>query len=325
MQFKDYYAIVGVSEDTSQDAIKAAYRTRARQLHPDVNKAPDAHKRFTDLGEAYEVLSDKAKRSAYDEVRRAGWKEGQELDGAHPFSDRPGRSAGAGPGAGPHGGFADAEEVGDQFSDFFQSLFGHAYRRQQAAPPQRGEDIHHGLTLTLEEAFRGGTRQLRLRLPARDGSGRSEERVLDLTIPAGITQGEHLRLRGQGMPGDAPGHDGDLYLEIALAPHPRYRIDGRDLVLELALAPWEAVLGAKVEAPTLGGTVEVAIHAGAQAGERLRLKGRGLPGTPPGDQYLVLRIVVPSAAGPREQELWRELRGSSRFDARAAQTQKGSP
>ena len=189
--------------------------------------------------------------------------------------------------------------------------------------PLRGEDIHHAITLTLEESYHGGKRQLHHRLPSRDGSGHTESRVLDITIPKGITQGEHLRLRGQGMPGEAPGHDGDLYLEVELASHPHYRLDGRDLTLELPLAPWEAVLGAKVDAPTLGGTVEVTIPAGAQDGQRLRLKGRGLPGKPLGDQYLVLRIAVPKSAGVREQELWRELSGLAHFDPRAGM--KGTP
>jgi curved DNA-binding protein len=321
MQFKDYYRILGVAEDASADAIKAAYRKLARQLHPDVNKAPDAQKRFTDLGEAYEALGDPGKRSAYDELRRGGWKEGQELDGTGAFAGRqghPGWSAHPQPGGGPEG-----EDIGDQFSDFFQSLFGHAHRRGRAAGPSRGEDIHHAITLTLEESYHGGKRQLHLRLPSRDGSGQSESRVLDITIPKGITQGEHLRLRGQGMPGEAPGHDGDLYLEVELAIHPHYRIDGRDLTLELPLAPWEAVLGAKVDAPTLGGTVEVAIPAGAQDGQRLRLKGRGLPGKPNGDQYLVLRIAVPTSAGAREQALWRELGELAHFDPRAGM--KGTP
>ncbi len=321
MKFKDYYKLLGVAEDATADAIKAAYRKLARQLHPDVNKSPDAQKRFTDLGEAYEALSDPAKRSAYDEVRRGGWKEGQELDGAGAFGHRqahPGWSA-----QGHPGGFAEGEEIGDQFSDFFQSLFGHAQRRGRASSPQRGEDIHHAITLTLEESYHGGKRQLHLRLPARDGSGQTESRVLDITIPKGIAQGEHLRLRGQGMPGEAPGHDGDLYLEVELAPHMHYRVDGRDLTLELPLAPWEAVLGAKVDAPTLGGTVAVTIPAGAQDGQRLRLKGRGLPGTPHGDQYLVLRIAVPKGAGPRETALWRELGELAHFDPRAGM--KGAP
>jgi curved DNA-binding protein len=179
----------------------------------------------------------------------------------------------------------------------------------------RGEDLHHRIDLTVEELFRGGERQLQLQLP--DGAGGPTTRTLTVKIPPGLAEGEPIRLRGQGMPGSGGEPAGDLYLEAAVAPHPFYRLDGRDVLVDLPLAPWEAALGAQVPAPTLGGTLTVTIPPGAQDGQKLRLRGRGLPGDPAGDQYLVLRIAMPPAADAAAKTLWRQLAAAAPFNPRA--------
>jgi curved DNA-binding protein len=319
--FKDYYKIMGLEPGASADDVRRAYRTLARKLHPDVNKAPDAMKRFTDLGEAYEALSDPEKRNAYDELRQGGYQEGDEMNPPPPPA---GAWRSAGPRGGAGGAYGDAGPMDggegidpQQFSEFFSRMFGDAGRRGgRRAHRERGEDIHHALPITLEEVYHGGERQLQMQLPPAPGDTGPVMRTLRVTIPKGLAVGEPIRLRGQGLPGDGPGQAGDLYLEIAYAPHARYRVDGRDVASDLRVAPWEAVLGAKVPAPTLGGTVTVAVPAGSQDGDKLRLKGRGLPGEPPGDHYLVLRIVVPPAADEQAKELWRRLAAATPFDPR---------
>lgn len=308
MKFKDYYRVVGVAPDASLDAIKNAYRTLARKLHPDVNKQADAERRFTDLGEAYEALKDPAKRAAYDQLRAGGWREGQEVD--VPTSSRSFHADDAG-GVGDDGfGAGDAA----RFSAFFQSMFSGRGQGARGGPgrqafPRRGEDIHHPITVSLEEAYHGGERQFQLRVPQIVASGGVVEvaRTLNAKLPKGMVAGTRIRLRGQGHPGPTTEENGDLYLEVELAAHALYRVDGRDLAIDLTIAPWEAVLGAQVAVPTLDGQVTATIPPGAQAGEKLRLKGRGLPGEPPGDQYLVLRIAVPPQVSEKSKDLYRAL------------------
>ncbi len=312
MKFKDYYRIIGVPPAATADDIKTAYRKLARKYHPDVNKEPDAEKRFTDIGEANEVLKDPARRAAYDELRAGGWKEGQEMDAPPPRSQ-------ADPGGGPFAG------EGVDFSDFFQSMFGRgrAAGRQpggssRSAFHERGDDIHATFAVTLEESYRGSERQFTLQSPSIDAYGQfvRGQRTISVKIPKGVTDGSTVRLRGQGHPGTTADANGDLYLEITLNPHRFFRVDGCDLTLSVPITPWEAMLGARVGVPTLGGTVMATIPAGSQANQKLRLKGLGLPGDPPGDQYLTLTIAMPLTASDKAKELYRALAAESAFNPR---------
>lgn len=303
MVFKDCYRILGVSAGASETEIKNAYRKLARKYHPDVSKLPGTVKLFTEVGEAYETLQDPLRRTEHDRLRAAGVRDGQDLDAPRAT---PRSQENQGPAA---------EDV-DRFNEALQSMFGRrAGQQRREAFQERGRDIHHALSVTLEEAFGGGERQLTLQTP--DPDGRDQTSSISVTIPAGVIQGTKIRLRGQGQAGSVPELPGDLYLEIALVPHPRYRVTGHDLTLELPIAPWEAVLGARITVPTLGGPVTATIQAGSRDGERLRLKGRGLPGDPPGDQYLALRIVVPATSSDPVKALYRDLAKASAFDARA--------
>lgn len=280
MEFKDYYKILGVARDASQDDIKRAYRKLARKYHPDVSKEPEAEARFKEVAEAYEVLKDPEKRKAYDRFG-ANWKEGQE------FRPPPGWDQGFD----FSGGFA-----GGDYSDFFEALFGRAGGRRGGFR-MRGEDQVARISISLEDAYQGGTQTITLNVPelAADGSVVARTRTLNVRIPKGITEGQRIRLAGQGGPGPGGGPAGDLYLEVYFRPHPYFHAEKRDIFLDLPIAPWEAALGQTVPVPTLGGTVELRIPPGSQTGRKLRLKGRGLPGNPPGDQYAVLKIVTPAA------------------------------
>jgi curved DNA-binding protein len=295
MEYRDYYQLLGVSRSASADEIKRAYRKLARKYHPDVSKEKNAEARFKEVQEAYEVLKDPDKRSSYDALG-ASYKQGQQ------FRPPPGWQGG-----GFHGG---AGEAG--FSDFFSSLFGDespfGARAGGRRRPTRGGDVRARLDLSLEEAYQGGAREIRV-----DVAG--GERTLRVQIPAGIQSGQTIRLAGQGSPG--PAGAGDLLLEVAIQPHRLYRLDGRDLSMDLPLAPWEAALGATVATPTLAGPVEVRIPAGARAGQKLRLRGRGLPGDPPGDQYVVVKIVLPPADTPEARDAFARLARELPFDPRA--------
>jgi curved DNA-binding protein len=309
MKFVDYYRILGVAPEASADCIKTAYRKMARKHHPDVCKTAGTEKRFTDIGEAYEVLQDPKRRSAYDQLRAGGWREGQDMDAPPPSP--PFRSDG------------DIDsDAASQFSDFFRAVFGdtpHGGGRRdsgRSAYHERGEDVHYIISISLEESYHGGERKFELRVPSLDPSPFST-RTITVRIPKGVVQGSKIRLRGQGHPGSSAELNGDLYLEVELAPHHLYRVDGHDLSLVLPIAPWEAVLGAQVDVPTIGGMVTVTIPAGAQDGQRLRLKGRGLPGDPPGDQHLTLRLVVPPVSNDKTKDLYRSLAKESAFDPRA--------
>jgi curved DNA-binding protein len=321
MEYKDYYKILGVSRDASKDDIKQAYRRLARKYHPDVSKEPDAEARFKEINEANEVLKDPEKRAAYDALG-SDWRAGQE------FRPPPGG-----------GGYrreyhftSDDVDVGG-FSDFFSSLFGgglgDAFRRSggRAGFGGRGEDIfrHRGqdqtarVEISLEEAFRGTTRELRLETPEPDDQGRIRvrTRTLKVRIPAGVSQGRQIRLAGQGTPGVGGAEPGDLYLEVDLRPHRLFQAEGRDILLRLPVAPWEAALGATVRVPTLGGAVSLKIPPGSQSGKRMRLKGRGLPGNPPGDQYVLIEIAAPPADTEAKKEAYRRMAEAFDFDPRA--------
>jgi curved DNA-binding protein len=299
MQFKDYYQVLGVPRDATQDAIKRAYRKLARKYHPDVSKEPDAEACFKDVGEAYEVLKDPQKRTAYDQVGQQ-WQTGQE------FKPPPDWDAGF---EFKGGGFTDAHE----FSDFFETLFGRTGRapefHERHGFRARGEDHHAKIIVSLDDAYHGATRTITLTHPELDAAGHvvSRNRSLNVKIPKGITEGQRIRLSGQGSPGIGGGPSGDLYLEIAFAEHAVFRAENRDIYLELPVTPWEAALGAAVNVPTLGGKVELKIPPNSQSGSQLRLKGRGLPGNPAGDQYVVLRIVTPAATTPQAKALYEKM------------------
>ncbi len=304
MDFKDYYAALGVEKTATQDEIKRAYRKLARKYHPDVSKEADAEAKFKEIAEANEALSDPERRAAYDEISRRHQR-------GQPFDGMPGREAGfefSG-----RGGFDDAAD----FSDFFASIFGHASARRGGHAGQgphpgmhaQGNDHHAKVAIDLEDAYRGGRRTITLRMPVVDAHGQvtMHERHLDVNIPKGVREGQHLRLSGQGGPGLGGGPAGDLYLEIAFNPHPRFRVDGRDVYVDLPVAPWEAALGASVAAPTPEGNVQMNLPAGSRQGRKLRLRGRGLPGQPPGDLYVVIGIALPSADLPGGREAYNTL------------------
>ena len=307
MEFKDYYKILGVERTAKADDIKSAYRKLARKYHPDVSKERGAEARFKEIGEAYEVLQDTEKRAAYDQLGNR-WQEGQE------FTPPPEWGAGF---EFTQGGSSQAEAA--DFSDFFSSLFGN-FSRHAGSARARGEDHHAKIFISIEDAFQGGTHTLTLRAPQVNSQGQVvlQERSLNVHIPKGVREGQHIRLAGQGASGGKGTTPGDLYLEIHFHPHPLYQVQGRDLSLSLPIAPWEAALGATAKAPTPTGTVEVKIPPRSQSGRKLRLKGRGIPGEPAGDLYLVLEVVLPPADSERAQEIYHTMARELAFNPRQA-------
>lgn len=317
MEFKDYYASLGVSKSASQDDIQRAYRKLARQYHPDVNQESGAEDRFKEVGEAYEVLKDPEKRAKYDRYG-AAWKAAEQTGGAPPpgyedvwsiFGDQ-GRASGFGTAGG--------------FSDFFERLFGAASRR--ASPSDRGRqdgseqqwampgaDQEARITLTLEEAAHGGSREMTLTNP---NTGQAKTYIVH--IPSGIRPGQRIRLAGQGAAGMGGAPAGDLYLLVDLLPHPTFRLQDRDLYTTLPVAPWEAALGAEVTLPTLDGAVNVKIPPGSSSGRKIRLRGKGFP-TPRGsngDLYAEISVVVPERVSDEERRLFEQLAEVSRFAPR---------
>lgn len=315
MEYKDYYQILGVARDADEDAIKQAYRRLARKYHPDVSKEPYAEEQFKKIQEAYAVLKDKEKRTQYDALG-ANWKAGQEFR-PPPGWDKQSQFRYAG------GQFSE-EDLG-QFSDFFANMFGgrsqhdgfatHAGREFR----QRGSDQHAKITITLNEAYQGATRNIQLHVPELSPEGQliNQARTLKVVIPAGAEQGQQLRLAGQGAQGVGGGAHGDLYLEIDIAPHPFFSLNGRDVYFTLPITPWEAALGAEIKVPTLGGTVGLKINADAKSGQKLRLKGRGMPGKPhAGDQYAVLQIQTPPPHNDDQKKLYQQMADMMPFNPR---------
>jgi len=307
VEFKDYYQTLGVARSAAAGEIKRAYRKLARKYHPDVSKEPDASERMKEINEAYEVLQDPEKRAAYDRLG-TGWQPGQDF---HPPPDWDAGFEFRGSPAG--------EAFGGDFSDFFATLFGGAVgARHGTGLHGRGEDRHAKVLIDLEDAFRGATRTVTLRVPELDAKGRLavRERTLNVQIPTGIREGQLIRLTGQGSAGPQGAKAGDLYIEVGFKPHAFYRVDARDLYVSLPAAPWEAALGATVKAPTPGGTVEVKVPPRSQGGRKLRLRGRGIPGKPPGDLYLVLEVVLPIPETERAKELYRTMARELAFNPR---------
>jgi curved DNA-binding protein len=317
MKFKDYYQTLGVGKTADADEIKKAYRKLARKYHPDVSKEKDAGARMAEINEARDVLSDPEKRAAYDTLG-SRYQAGQE------FTPPPDWDAGfefSGRGApGGRAGFSTGD--GADFSDFFSSIFGNAGRAGRRtggqAPQMRGEDHHAKVVIDLADAYHGSTRAITLRAARLDDSGQvvNEERTLSVKIPKGVRGGQHIRLAGQGVTGYGGGEAGDLFLEIHFAPDARYRVDGSDVIQQLPVAPWEAMLGAVIEAPTPSGKVNVNVPPNSQTGRKLRLKGRGIPGQPAGDLYLELAVVLPAADTEKATQLYADMARELPFNPR---------
>jgi curved DNA-binding protein len=312
VEFKDYYQIMGVARDATQDDIKRAYRKLARKYHPDVSKESDAEERFKEVGEAYEVLKDPEKRVAYDQLG-AHWKAGQDF---HPPPDWDAGFEFSG------GGYTAGDS--DIHSDFFEELFGHggyAHARggeRRRTFRMRGQDHHAKVLIDLEDSFHGATRSISLHVPelTQDGHVTTRERTLNVRIPKGIRAGQQIRLAGQGGPGIGGGESGDLYLEVEFRPHSLYHVDGADLYLDLPVAPWEAALGASIQTSTPSGNVGLKIPPNSNQGRKLRLKGRGLPGKEPGDMYVVLQVRLPPADSDAAKGVYKKMKEELAFNPR---------
>lgn len=319
MEYKDYYKIMDVERSATPDDIKKAHRKLARKYHPDVSKEKDAEARFKDVAEAYNVLKDPEKRASYDRLG-ANWQAGQEFQPPPGWNPRQGATG---------QGFEDAGNR--EQSDFFDSLFrgmgaGAGGRRGGGDQGARGFDMHgqdqHAkIQINIDDSYNGDTRTLQLRVPEDSADGRvaMKDRTIEFSIPKGIRAGQHIRLAAQGGPGFGQGSPGDLYLDVEFLPHAHYRAEGSDVYMDLPVSPWEAALGAEVEAPTPTGRVEIKIPAGSATGRKLRLKGRGLPGKTPGDFYFVLKLVLPAAESDAAKKSYADMAEAfATFNPRAA-------
>lgn len=317
MDFKDYYKTMGVTKDATPDDIKRAHRKLARKYHPDVSKEKNAEAQFKDLAEAYEVLRDPERRLAYDQLG-TNYKAGQEF---RPPPEWASRQAAGG------AGFDTGD--GADHSAFFEELLrsmgtrgrdsreGGGGRGGQATFDMHGQDQHARIQINIEDAYSGAARSLQLRIPDLE-TGRLRDRTIEFSIPKGIRAGQHIRLAAQGAPGRGSGSPGDLYLDVEFLPHRRYRMDKLDVYMDLPVAPWEAALGAEVEAPTPTGRVEVKIPPGSASGRKLRLKGRGLPAKVPGDFYFVLQLAVPVTSTEADRKAYADMAAAfTAFDPRA--------
>ncbi|HOY21707.1 MAG TPA: DnaJ C-terminal domain-containing protein [Cellvibrio sp.] len=323
MEFKDYYKILGVEPNADEKAIKTAYRKLARLYHPDVSKLPDAEEKFKALAEAYEVLHNTEKRAEYDELRLARSR------GFDPRNNQPGAGFNSSAGFNSNAGFNGADADQD-FSDFFNSIFGsenarsHQSRNQQARhenpAAHRGRDLEMEWPVMLEDTLADTTKLVEFVIPHYDSQGQLHEtkKSLNVKIPAGVNDGERIRLKGQGAPAQGVGTHGDLYLHIRLIPHPLFDLEGHNLILTLPLAPWEAALGAKITLPTLSGKISLTIAPNSQSGQRLRVRGKGLvTKNGIGDLFAVLKIVMPTTATEDAKKLWSQLAATASFDPRA--------
>lgn len=309
MKYKDYYQVLGVERTATQDQIKAAYRRLARKYHPDVSKEADAEDKFKEMKEAYEVLKDSEKREAYNQFGK-DWKAGQDFQ---PPPDW-GRE------------YAHTQSGFDHnagFSDFFDSLFGAreaADRSARGSMRMDGQDVTARIAISLEDAFAGASRQISIDLPESDGSGRivNRRRKLNVKIPKGVRAGQRIRLEGQGGVGIGAGSKpGDLFLQLEFEPHAVFEAREKDVYVVLPVTPWEAALGRTVKAPTLAGAVDLKLPVGSQTGNKLRLKGRGLPGKISGDEYVELKIVMPPTTDAKSKSLYEELEKTQAFNPRS--------
>ena len=323
MEYKDYYKTLGVERDADKASIKKAYRKLARKYHPDVSKESDAEAQFKDVSEAYNVLKDETKRASYDELG-SNWQAGQD------FHTPPGwdqSHAGFGQNGGAYRYSSASGASGPDVSDFFESLFGHAYSgmggqedRYQAPGHTAGQDQHASIQIDLADAFHGTSRQLSLSEPVLTESGQviNKQRSLNVKIPRGITQGQTMRLKGQGVSAPGGSSRGDLFLEVNFTPHPVFKVDGKDISLELPVSPWEAALGAKVAVPLPDGkSVNLALASGSSSGRQFRLKGKGIPAKIPGDLYVVLQIVLPSTDDEKARKIYQRMKEEIEFNPRA--------
>jgi curved DNA-binding protein len=309
MEFKDYYAILGVEAAADDKVIKTAYRKLARQYHPDVSKHPDAEAKFKEVAEAYEVLHDVSKRAEYDELRLARSR-GQRYE-PPPGWQQNARASGN-------------TKSSQDYSDFFSSIFGsagsRAYQQEYAEPfHQRGQDAEIELPVFLEDTLAEISKPVEYVMSYHDAHGQLKEvkKSLKVKIPAGVTEGERIRLKGQGAPGVGGAANGDLYLHIRIVPHPLFDVEGHNLIITLPLTPWEAALGQKITVPTLTGQIQLTIPPNSQTGQRLRIKGKGLPGkSGTGDLFAVLKVVMPKQTTDEIKQLWTQLAEKSNFDPR---------
>ncbi len=299
MKYQDYYQILGVHRDASSADIKKSYRKLARQYHPDVSKDAAAEEKFKEVNEAYDVLKDDDKRQAYDRFG-SNWKQGHEFDPS---------------------GYASGGFSGGDFSDFFESIFSGGF--QQGSPFQqqkrKGADHYLKLDITLEEAYQGGPKTIQF--SQKSGSGdrlvKAEMKKLKINIPRGVASGQKIRLGKQGQPAPNGGEAGDLYLEMNILPHRYFKLDNQDVTLRLPVTPWEAASGASLKVPTLHGDVELKIKPGAQSGQKMRLKGKGMPGRGTGDQFVEILIQTPPADNEKAQKFYSEMQKQFDFNPRS--------
>lgn len=308
MEFKDYYKLLGVEPDADAKAIKSAYRKLARKYHPDVNPEAGAEEKFKEVAEAYGVLKNAETRAEYDELYRYGGK----------------REQGFEPPPGWQGGASSGGHSSEDFSDFFNSVFGNRGGGFQGYSDfeqsmARGQDVEVELPIFLEDVFSDEPKPIEFRMPVvENGQVKDVTKKLKVRIPKGVSDGERVRLKGQGGPGQGNAPSGDLYLHIRLVPHPMFDVEGHNLLVTLPIAPWEAVLGAKVTVPTLTGKISLSVPPNSQSGQKLRIKGKGLPmKTGTGDLYVVFKIVIPEKSNEESKALWQSLSDASSFDPRA--------